>query len=56
MESGIYIRVDANNYLLEELSFASRDEWLHTLDKEGLIRTVHILCNTINQLKYNNEG
>lgn len=51
MESGIYIRVNNENVLLEDMSFDERDEWLKDLEKEGLIRTIHILCNTIQDLK-----
>lgn len=48
MESGIYIRVGRENLLLEEMTEEQRNEWLSTLSNEGLIRTINILCNIIN--------
>lgn len=51
MESGIYIRVDGENVLLEDMSFDEREEWLKTLEDEGLRRTIHILCNVIGNIK-----
>lgn len=51
MESGIYIRVNRENILLEDMEPDQRHEWLNGLEKEGLIRTVDILCNVINNIK-----
>lgn len=51
MESGIYIRVNRENILLEDMEPEQRNEWLNDLEKEGLIRTVNILCNVINNMK-----
>lgn len=51
MESGIYIRVDNENVLLEDMSYDEREQWLKTLEDEGLRRTVHVLCNTIRNIK-----
>ena len=50
IESGIYIRVGKENILLEDLDEAQRNEWLTTLEQEGLIRTVNHFCNIINSL------
>lgn len=51
MNSGIYIRVDKENKLLEELTEEQRTEWLKTLGTEGLIRTVNILSNVLQYLE-----
>lgn len=51
MNSGIYIRVNTQNILLENLCKEDRDNWLKELEKEGLIRTINVLCNVINQSK-----
>ena len=48
-ESGIYIRVDKNNVLLEDLDLINRNEWLNGLDKAGLIRTINILCKALHE-------
>lgn len=53
MNSGIYIRVDKENKLLEELTEEQRTEWLKTLSTEGLIRTVNILANVLQYLELN---
>ena len=53
MNSGIYIRVDKENKLLEELTEEQRTEWLKTLSTEGLIRTVNILANVLQYLEFN---
>lgn len=47
MNSGIYIRVDKKNMLLEQMAEEQRTEWLKTLSTEGLIRTVNILANVL---------
>lgn len=47
MNSGIYIRVDKKNMLLEQMTEEQRTEWLKTLSTEGLIRTVNILANVL---------
>ncbi len=54
-ESGIYIRVGAENLLLEEMSIKDREEWLNGLTKEALIRTINILCNIICENKDNSR-
>ena len=51
MESGIYIRVGTENLLLEEMTAEQRQEWLNKFDVEGLIRTINILCNSLNNGK-----
>lgn len=51
MNSGIYIRVDKKNKLLEELTEEQRTEWLKTLNTEGLIRTVNRLANVLQYLE-----
>ena len=51
MESGIYIRVGTENLLLEDMTEEQRVEWLNDLDVKGLIRTVNILCNSLNNGK-----
>lgn len=51
MESGIYIRVNRENILLEDMDPEQRHEWLNGLEVEGLIRTIDILCNTITNNK-----
>lgn len=51
MNSGIYIRVERQNVLLEDMTLDQRNEWLSELSNEGLIRTVNILCDTIVTMK-----
>lgn len=51
MNSGIYIRVDKENMLLEQMTEEQRTEWLKTLSTEGLIRTVNILANVLQYLE-----
>lgn len=46
-ESGIYIRVGSKDLLLEEMDISDREEWLDSLTRKALIRTINILCNTI---------
>ena len=53
MNSGIYIRVDKENMLLEQMTEEQRTEWLKTLSTEGLIRTVNILANVLQYLEFN---
>ena len=53
MNSGIYIRVDKKNMLLEQMTEEQRTEWLKTLSTEGLIRTVNILANVLQYLELN---
>lgn len=53
MNSGIYIRVDKKNMLLEQMTEEQRTEWLKTLNTEGLIRTVNILANVLQYLELN---
>ncbi len=50
-DSGIYIRVRAENMLLEDMSKEERQLWLDDLDREALCRTIHHLCDTITDLK-----
>lgn len=51
MNSGIYIRVDKENMLLEQMTEEQRTEWLKTLNTEGLIRTVNILANVLQYIE-----
>ena len=51
MDSGIYVRVDKENMLLEQMTKEQRTEWLKTLSTEGLIRTVNILANVLQYLE-----
>lgn len=51
MNSGIYIRVDKKNMLLEQMTEEQRTEWLKTLSTEGLIRTVNILANVLQYIE-----
>lgn len=51
MNSGIYIRVDKENMLLEQMTEEQRTEWLKTLSTEGLIRTVNILANVLQYIE-----
>lgn len=51
MNSGIYIRVDKKNMLLEQMTKEQRTEWLKTLSTEGLIRTVNILANVLQYIE-----
>lgn len=53
MDSGIYVRVDKENMLLEQMTKEQRTEWLKTLSTEGLIRTVNILANVLQYLELN---
>lgn len=53
MNSGIYVRVDKENMLLEQMTEEQRTEWLKTLSTEGLIRTVNILANVLQYLELN---
>ncbi len=52
MNSGIYIRVDKENMLLEQMTEEQRTEWLKTLNTEGLIRTVNILANVLQYIEW----
>ena len=51
MNSGIYIRVDKKNMLLEQMTEEQRMEWLRTLSTDGLIRTVNILANALQYIE-----
>ena len=55
MESGIYIRVDKKNVLLEQMTIDQRTEWLNSLDKSGLIRTINVLCACLQQYEGNED-
>ena len=55
MNSGIYIRVDKENKLLEELTEEQRTEWLNSLDKIGLIKTINVLCACLQQYEDNED-
>ena len=55
-ESGIYIRVGKNNVLLEDLDPIERIEWFNGLEKDGLIRTVNLLCSVIEDFKVNYQN
>ena len=46
--TGIYIRYNSENVLLENLPEEERTKWLSTLDIEGLIRTVNRLSEILN--------
>lgn len=52
MNSGIYIRVDKENMLLEQMTEEQRTEWLKTLNTEGLIRTVNVLANVLQYIEW----
>ena len=56
MNSGIYIRVDKENMLLEQMTEEQRTEWLKTLNTEGLIRTVNILANVLQYIEIKTDG
>lgn len=47
MNSGIYIRVDKENVLLEQMEDEEREEWLSKFDNKGLKRVIKILCDTL---------
>lgn len=51
MNTGIYIRIGKDNVLLENMEMQERNKWLNELEKEGLIRTVNILCETLRNTK-----
>lgn len=53
MNSGIFIRVNKENMLLEQMTEEQRTEWLKTLNTEGLIRTVNILANVLQYIELN---
>lgn len=55
MESGIYIRVDKENLLLEEMTEKQRVKWLNDLEKDGLIRTINRLCDCLQQYENNED-
>lgn len=55
MNSGIYIRVDKENVLLEQMTIDQRTEWLNSLDKSGLIRTINVLCACLQQYEDNED-
>lgn len=55
MESGIYIRYEKDNILLEDMTEAQRTVWLTSLEKDGLIRTVNRLCDCLNQYRANSD-
>ena len=55
MESGIYIRVEKKNVLLEQMTVDQRTEWLNSLDKSGLIRTINVLCACLQQYEDNED-
>lgn len=55
MESGIYIRVDKENLLLEEMTEEQRVKWLNDLEKDGLIRTINRLCDCLQQYENNED-
>ena len=47
MDSGIYIRVGANNLLLENIDKETRENWLRGLTRKQLIDTIERLCEVI---------
>lgn len=53
IESGIYIRVGTDNILLEDLEETQRNDWLNSLEKVGLIRTINLFCNILNNINSN---
>lgn len=55
MESGIYVRIDKENVLLEQMTVEQRTEWLNSLGKDGLIRTVNVLCACLKQYEDNED-
>ena len=54
MNSGIYIRIDKENKLLEELTQDELYDWLNTLDNNALKRTIEILCNCLKMYETKN--
>ena len=46
-ETGIYIRVGKEDVLLENLNEIERTLWLEGLSEKGLIKTVNICCDVI---------
>lgn len=46
-ETGIYIRVGKDDVLLENLNEIERTLWLEGLSEKGLIKTVNICCDVI---------
>lgn len=51
MNSGIYIRVGKENILLEQLEDKDLLEFINTLDKDGLKRTIFILCEVLRNIE-----
>jgi hypothetical protein len=49
--SGIYIRVRAEDLLLEDMPEGERQLWLDDLEREALCRTIHYLCGTLRELQ-----
>lgn len=51
--TGIFIRVNINgewqSVPLEDLPEESRNKWVRNLDREGLIRCIEVLCETLNE-------
>lgn len=50
--SGIYVRQGTQNLLLEDHTYDQAHEWLQSLPKEGLIRTIHNLILLSQQKDY----
>lgn len=46
-ETGIYIRIGKEDVLLENLNEIERTLWLEGLSEKGLIKTVNICCDVI---------
>ena len=55
-DSGIYIRVDAENVLLEDMSESKRKEWLNGLGNEALIRCIDRLCECLQFYENTNKS
>lgn len=47
MNSGIYIRVERDDKLLEQMTEEERHDWLKKLETDPLIRCIDVLCETL---------
>jgi hypothetical protein len=53
MNSGIYIRVDNKNVLIEDLTKFERNAYLETYEKESLLRLTNVLLDVIKEFENN---
>ena len=58
MNSGIYIRVETENKLLEQMTTEERHNWLNEkfyitkyTDSEPLVKIIDVLCETLEKLE-----